>query len=260
MNTNSVQSLVASLSSEHRENLAYILAVKGDDAASICEELRWLYHSKVRKEIRAKSHAAANVVLTKTTGRHVDPITDEDYPPPSWADLIEGLARALKVHDASAELSENAAYICDKVIASALQRMTPKERRRFFGAGLDAAAVVQDAPQRGNLKGPLRAAGALGAANALGFSLYTSATTALGFVTHAVGISLPFAAYTGMSTTIAAIIGPAGWLAVGFYTFYRLTSANWKKLTPAIIYLIQAKEAAQWERLPPESNAQEATR
>ena len=260
MSTNSVQSLVASLSSEHRANLANILDVEGNDTASICEELRWLYHSKVRKEVRAKGHAAANVVLSKTTGKHVNPITDEDYPPPSWAELIEGLARALKVHDASAELSENEAYICDKVIALALQKMRPKERRQFFGAGLDVASVVQDAPPRGNLKGPLRAAGALGAANALGFSLYTSAATALSFVTHAVGISLPFAAYAGMSSAIAAVIGPVGWLGVGFYTFYRLTSANWKKLTPAIIYLIQAKEAALLDRLPLESNAQEVTR
>ncbi len=100
-------------------------------------------------------------------------------------------------------------------------------------------------------------ASALGAANALGFGLYTSATTALGFVTHAVGISLPFTAYTGLSATIAVAIGPPGWLVAGLYAFWKLTSADWKALTPAIIYLIQAREAGRLERLerlPPDSN------
>ena len=248
MSAISVQSLVTSLPSEHRANLAKILDIESDDATAICEGVRWLYHSRVRKEIRARSHAAANVVLSKTTGKHVDPVTDEDYPPPTWAELVEGLARALKVHDASATLGENESYICDRVVVLALHRMRPKERRKFFEAGLDVASVAQDAPQKSRFAGPLRAAGAIGAANALGFSLYTSATAALGLVTHAAGISLPFAAYTGLTSTIAVVIGPAGWLGVGFYAFYRLTSANWKKLTPAIIYLIQAREAA---RLPP---------
>lgn len=146
---------------------------------------------------------------------------------------------------------ENERYICDQIVATALQRMRPKERRKFFDAGVDAGSVVQDAPQSSALKGPLRAAGALGAANALGFNLYTSATTALGFVTHATGLSLPFAAYAGLSSTLAVVIGPVGWLSVGLYAFWKLTSANWKVLTPAIVYLIQAKEAARRSQSPP---------
>lgn len=253
--TTSVQPLVASLSPEGRANLAYILRIEEDDATSISERIRWLYHSKVRKEIRSKAHAAANFALSKTGGKRIDPITEEDYPPPSWAKLIEGLARTLKVYDASAELLENQCYICDEIVVRALRRMPAKARRQFFEAGLDVGDVAQDAPQKGRLKGPLRMASALGAANALGFGLYTSATTALGFVTHAVGITLPFVAYAGLSSTIAFAIGPPGWLFAGFYAFWKLTSADWKALTPAIIFLIQATEATRLERFLPGPNA-----
>ena len=47
------------------------------------------------------------------------------------------------------------------------------------------------------------------------------ASTVLGGLTSALGITLPFAVYMGMSQMIALAIGPVGWLAlfwrVGFY-------------------------------------------
>ena len=55
MTTVSVQSLVERLSPEHRANLACILDIKKNDAISICDRIRWLYYSKVRREIRSKA-------------------------------------------------------------------------------------------------------------------------------------------------------------------------------------------------------------
>ncbi len=69
-------------------------------------------------------------------------------------------------------------------------------------------------PTGSALKAPLTTVAALGLAQASGFGVYLASTTSLGFVTHAVGITLPFAMYTGLSSTIAFLIGPAGWLGV----------------------------------------------
>ena len=85
MTTASVQSLVEQLSPEHRANLACILDIQEDDASSIGERIRWLYHSRVRREIRSKGHAAANFVSSRLTGKRLGSSTEEDYPPPSWA-------------------------------------------------------------------------------------------------------------------------------------------------------------------------------
>ncbi len=148
--TTSIQSLLVPLSREDRANLACILRIEEDDVNSICERIRWLYHSKVRKEISSKAHAAADFALSKT-GKRMTGSTEEDYRPPSWAELIEGLARTLKVYDANAELAENQCYICDEIVVRSLRRMRPKERRQFFEGGFDVAAVAQDAPQKGRL-------------------------------------------------------------------------------------------------------------
>ncbi|MBU7587572.1 MAG: hypothetical protein KAF91_32910, partial [Nostoc sp. TH1S01] len=50
-------------------------------------------------------------------------------------------------------------------------------------------------------------------------------------------LNLPFVAYTTMSSTIAVIIGPVGWIGAGLFTAWQLTSPNYKRLIPAIIYI-----------------------
>ncbi len=77
----------------------------------------------------------------------------------------------------------------------------------------------------------------LGAAQASGGAVYIASTTALGFLTHGVGITLPFAVYTGLTSTIAFVIGPVGWLAAGGWAFWKFTGPEWKKLTTAIVYI-----------------------
>ena len=58
--------------------------------------------------------------------------------------------------------------------------------------------------------------GVLGIAQMSGFDIYLASTTALGFFTAAAGVTLPLAAYTGLTSTIALFIGPVGWSVAGF--------------------------------------------
>lgn len=55
----------------------------------------------------------------------------------------------------------------------------------------------------------------LGAAQASGFGIYLLATSTIGAISSAVGITLPFALYTTMSSAISFIIGPVGFLVMG---------------------------------------------
>jgi len=88
------------------------------------------------------------------------------------------------------------------------------------------------------LKGVATTLAALGAAQASGFGVYLGATTALGFVSHAVGVTLPFAVYTGMSSTIAFLIGPVGFLAAGAWLGWSLTSPEWTRITRGLLHII----------------------
>lgn len=64
------------------------------------------------------------------------------------------------------------------------------------------------------------ALGTIGIAQASGFGIYLLATSTVGAITSALGISLSFAFYTGMSSVISVVIGPLGFLVLG-YALYR---------------------------------------
>jgi hypothetical protein len=89
-----------------------------------------------------------------------------------------------------------------------------------------------------NWKGPVTTLAALSAAQASGFGVYMGATTALGLISHAVGVTLPFAVYTGMTSTIAFLIGPVGFLASGGWLAHVLTSPEWARIHRALLHII----------------------
>jgi hypothetical protein len=60
----------------------------------------------------------------------------------------------------------------------------------------------------------------IGAAQASGFGVYLLASSTAGAIASVVGVTLPFALYTSLSTAISYLIGPIGFVALG-YTAYR---------------------------------------
>lgn len=56
---------------------------------------------------------------------------------------------------------------------------------------------------------------ALGAAQLSGFGIYVLASSTVGAISSFLGITLPFAVYTGMSSAISFVIGPLGFLVMG---------------------------------------------
>jgi len=90
--------------------------------------------------------------------------------------------------------------------------------------------------------------GTLTAANLSGFGVYVLATSTLGAITGAIGLTLPFAAYTGLSSVISTVLGPVGWAATGIYAVYKLNDVNYKRIIPAIIYINWLRESTQKSR------------
>ncbi|MEL6384572.1 MAG: hypothetical protein AAFQ89_19360 [Cyanobacteria bacterium J06626_18] len=80
--------------------------------------------------------------------------------------------------------------------------------------------------------------GAMTAAKLSGFGVYFLASTTLGSLTSALGITLPFAVYMGMSQTIALILGPIGWTALGGGLLWAINQPNWHRLVLAVIFII----------------------
>ncbi len=112
-----------------------------------------------------------------------------------------------------------------------LQKATTEQRDKILKELAEA--------QRQSAKGEAKVAGALVLANLSGFALYVTASTILGGITGALGIALPFAAYTGLSSLISVVTGPIGWTVLGAWTAFKLGGVNYKK-TMASVFMIGA--------------------
>lgn len=71
---------------------------------------------------------------------------------------------------------------------------------------------------------------AIGAAQLSGFGVYLLASSTLGAITSVLGITLPFAFYTGISSVISLVIGPIGFLVMGVLVYRSFKKIrNWNE-------------------------------
>jgi hypothetical protein len=159
---------------------------------------------------------------------------------PTYVALLAGSAKHINVFSKASSTSDLELDLSYGMIARALQRMSPVQRRGYFEKPVNLAEIFEAAGVKSNnLSAPVTATAAIAAAQASGFGLYAASATALGFVTHAVGITLPFAAYTGLSGSIATLIGPVGWLGVGFWGVIKVTGPDWEEIIKGLVYIVQ---------------------
>lgn len=237
----SVREVLEDWSEEELGNLNALLKLPiSSSIEKICDSFKWRYHSKSRASVEATASNLKSKVLTRLKGQPERKFfAEERRTEPTYEDLISGACAHLKVSEDEAITKDLEVFLVQGVIVAALQKMKPRERKDFFEQQIDVANAVNTADLPGsNLSGPLTTIALLGLSQASGFGIYMASTTALGFVTHAVGVTLPFAVFTGMTSTIAFIIGPVGWLSAGLWSVWKLTDPGWKTLIPALIYII----------------------
>ena len=163
---------------------------------------------------------------------------------PSYREILEKVADKLKI-----EIKENEFYdelsvkelevkITQHVFQAGLEQMTDEQRDEFEK---ELTRVCGEFGKSGEVASSAGVLAALGAAQLSGFGVYLLATSTLGALTGAVGLTLPFAAYTAMSSTIAVVIGPVGWISAGLFAVWKLTGTNYKKLVPAIVFITAAR-------------------
>lgn len=112
-------------------------------------------------------------------------------------------------------------------------RVTPNQRAsleeefrrqaKIVGRGSDSVA-----PQ-------LVGVAALSAAQLSGFGVYVLASSGLAAVTGAIGVTLPFAVYTGLTSAISVVIGPAGWAVLGVAILHKLGRPDSRKRLAAVL-------------------------
>lgn len=246
------ESLMQFCREEDLRNLLAIFGIKEElrqqeARERILSETRWAYHSKTRANAMRLAKTAFRFISRDK--REVESIErDTSFQLPGYDVLIRDASRKLKAYREEADLDLQVTYLCDAILSRALWKMDPPTRRRALALTMDSLEIaknagVKDAP----INGPVGLVAVLGAAQVSQFGIYLAATTTLGFVTHAIGLTLPFAVYTGMTSTIAVAIGPAGWLAASVYGAFALTEPEWTKVIAVLMYLsvVRARQALQ---------------
>lgn len=166
-------------------------------------------------------------------------------PDRSYREIVAQAADKLDVwyprYETSAEIEVR---IARKVFETVWEKMTPAQRQQMEE---ELKKTAQKFDKGGGLIGSASMFGALTAAQLSGFGVYLLASTSLGAVTATLGVTLPFAVYTTMSSTIAVLIGPVGWIGAGLFTIWKLTGPNYKRLIPAILYvaMLRSKQSEQ---------------
>jgi uncharacterized protein YaaW (UPF0174 family) len=210
------------------------------------EELFWAYNSKAKalgSLTAAKATRVAYENMPAPMRKRLPNPTEakplHEYAPSlSYEMLIRECCKKLQIEKSDAtDHSLLEVYLYEKVMILAVAAMKAEERHMFLTRRVALDDVSVGFPQTG-LRGAATTLAALGAAQASGFGIYLGATTALGFVSHAVGVTLPFAVYTGMSSTIAFLIGPVGFLAVGAWLGWNLTNPEWTRITRGLLHII----------------------
>ena len=82
---------------------------------------------------------------------------------------------------------------------------------------------------------------AISAGQISGFGAYIFATTAAATLAGAIGITLPFAFYTALTTGLSFLLGPVGMVAAGLFAGAVIMKPNYRRLYPAISVIAQIR-------------------
>jgi uncharacterized protein YaaW (UPF0174 family) len=215
-------SLLRRASREDRANLAKILDIEGADEP---EQITYRFH-----ELRA------GVIGQFFSGYDYKQLVTDvaDHVGVDWDGLLRGrpwerLATA-KIEDA----------IVLKAFQRLYESLSEVDRREL-------AKELGNAAKDPNLVGQILTGGAMVLGRLSGMQIYIVATTAVGALTSALGITLPFVIYTGITRTIGAVLGPIGWVFLGVSVLFQINRPNWARLIPGIVYIsyIRHKRAAK---------------
>ena len=155
----------------------------------------------------------------------------------SYRDILIKVQKILKLQVENLPDGEIERAITQNVLNQTLSKMSKDEKDMF------EKEIIEIAKKEGHdifKTGAVFAT--LTAANLSGFGVYMLATTTLSSISGIIGITLPFAAYTGLSSAIAFLTGPVGWIGAGLFALWKFTDVDYKKLVPAIVYIHWLRE------------------
>jgi uncharacterized protein YaaW (UPF0174 family) len=239
------------------ELTAFFCCVRASESVSIPEtrdalvrgslnELFWAYSSKSTAQAKQSADKLKETIYDYLPGRIK---TNVPKPTPakelheygsalSYEYLVREVCKKLDIQGASVEPTPMLeVYLVEDLFVKAAAQMNAQQRHAFLTIQVQLDDFATVFPQT-RVSGPATTLAALAVAQGSGFGVYVGATTALGLLSHAVGVTLPFAIYTGMTSTIAFLIGPFGFLGAGAWLGFRILGPEWPRILRGVLHLI----------------------
>lgn len=205
-------SVLQATTHENRENLAALTgSAFGSAPETLCNHLKFLRSGNIGQMFW---HASWKQLVTDV-GDHVGIDWLTTLNDRSWNDV---------------PTAEIEAAIVVRVFQDIFDTLSPQQQQELL------MSMKRDTDDP-NLTALITSGGAMTAAKLSGFGVYLLASTTLGSLTSALGITLPFAVYMGMSQTIALILGPIGWAVLGGGLLWALNQPNWQRLVLAVVFI-----------------------
>lgn len=213
--------IVSSATADQRHNLAELInSGFGSSPEVLCNHIRYLRCGSIGQ------------LFCDTSWKQI--VTDvADHVGINWSEILGDRTWL----DLSTQEIERAIVV--KLFQNMLDQLTPEQRYQIL---INLRQDIDDP----HLESFLISGNAMLAAKMSGFGVYLLSSTVLGSFTSALGITLPFAVYMGVSQTIALILGPIGWAALAGGLLFSLNQPNWNRLELSVIYVLTLRHSTTY--------------
>lgn len=219
-------------------------------------------HQDINDKIKEEIHVLQNYTQEQLYNLFIEEVRNElDIPDSSLTHLsnkiIESAVKTDKTIHEDLDVNQKADIIYQKTLQSiktSLEKQSVQERDEMIrqlneeldNLSSDRKELIKQSLQTDHLSGEVLRNSFLKSGVGIG-SLITVGSTfgayiAINTIIHAIftsflGITLPFAVYTGVAKGVSIIAGPIGWCALGGYSVYSLIKTS-GKLTSAMMSVI----------------------
>lgn len=197
-----VENLLSEMTYKQKEPLIKILGIKETEISGKNEKFQNLMlHNYLKNNYDSDIIVQLSKILLPVKGLWQTPLTYRQFIEKLASRNSENINFSEGVTNAEKEL-----YL--KLFQNEFEQLSAEEKEKIY-AELEKAGM--DRSQLASLGG----VSALGAAQLSSFGIYLLASSTVGAITSVLGLTLPFAFYTTMSSAISFVIGPVGFLVMG---------------------------------------------
>lgn len=164
----------------------------------------------------------------------------------NYVDIVADVAKKHDIKIAGLTLEDLEVQIILHYWEKTWENMRPDERAKML-------ETLEEEAKKYGMGQIFAGAGGVGIFAALlagrfsGFSVYLLATGALKGMSSVLGLTLPFAAYMGVSRGVSLFLGPPGWIAAIGLTAMAISKGKYKKLTAFVMCIAALKRKYRGE-------------